>query len=82
VAFIKLSSGQYRTVTAEQGSYIWQVLNNEVEPRDEQDADRISQVEKVILNRHNPCTPMSYLQRHPDTAASDGEYAVMLGIRR
>lgn len=82
MAFIRLSNGKYRTVTAEQGSYIWQVLNNEVEPRDEQDADRISQVEKVILNRHNPCTPMSYLVANPDIAESDKEYATMMGIRR
>lgn len=82
MAFIKLSSGKYVQVTPEQGARIWQILNCEIEPKSDAEADKVSQVDKVILNRHNPVTPMSYLVRYPDTVAGDGEYAVMLGVRK
>lgn len=82
MAFLKLSDGRYITVTAEQGAHIWQVLNCEIEPKSDEEADKIGQVDRVILNRHNPITPVSYLKSFPDTIAHDGEYARMLGVRK
>lgn len=82
MAFLKLSDGRYITVTAEQGAHIWLVLNCEIEPKSDEEADKISQVDRVILNRHNPITPSSYLKSFPDIVAHDRNYASMLGVRK
>jgi len=63
MAFIILTNGQRKTIPAEKAEQIWLVLNNEIEPSEEQ-VRFCSTVKDVYLNWRNESTPVSYLASH------------------
>lgn len=80
MAYIKTRDNHYVKVTPEQGNRIWLLLNNELQPRDQAESDKLDRVEQVILNKQNPSTPLSYLVAHPSVDVPDS-YAGVLGVR-
>jgi hypothetical protein len=80
LAFIVMHDRRTKSVTAEQGLHIWQVLNGEAEPENEQQAEFIAQIERIYLNRKN--APASYLAMYPEPLEIKDSYASTLGVRK
>lgn len=83
MAYKKLSDGTYHSISPTEGARIWQVLMCEIAPLSDTDADAISQVADVILNKRSPDTPLSYKQAYRSRSSpTDGtDYASVLGVR-
>lgn len=69
-----------KSVTAEQGLHIWQVLNGEAEPENEQQAEFIAQIDRIYLNRKT--APKSYLDMYPEPLDPNMSFASTLGVRK
>lgn len=65
-----------KSVSAEQGIAVWNVLNNFKEPENEKQEAFCLRVKRVYLNPAN--APASYLQRYPHVPDS---YASIMGAR-
>jgi hypothetical protein len=60
MAYIRFNTGKTGTVSHDKGIAIWQVLNGEVEPENDAQAQFIASIQNIYLDRHN--APESYLK--------------------
>lgn len=79
MAYLKTTAGRYVKVTPEQGNKLWLLCNGELEPTAEEE-EKLSRIDRIILNSNNPSTPLSYLVAH--SGAVVGDYAEAMGVRK
>jgi hypothetical protein len=80
LAFIVFHDHTSKSVSAEKGLHIWQVLCGDKEPENEQQAEFIAQIERIYLNRKT--APASYLAMYPEPLEIKDSYASTLGVRK
>ncbi len=75
MAFVVLSDGSSKSLSAEQGTMVWNILNCVIEPPNDKWDAFCCEVSRIYLNPKN--APESYLKQHP--SVEDKNYAAILG---
>jgi hypothetical protein len=78
MAYIVTVDRKLVPVTPEQGNKLWKLSQGELEPTAAEE-EKLSRIDRIILNSSNPSTPLSYIVAH--SGAVVGDYAVAMGKR-